>query len=82
MASVPGSTFGTWRYADSILLGGPGLDFRAWETLETGVGENEKRPIEVHCLPHLRIEMWATHLYGWSDAGYLPISRSDGGTTS
>jgi outer membrane protein OmpA-like peptidoglycan-associated protein len=28
-------------------LGGPGLDFQSWETLEAGVGENEKRPVEV-----------------------------------
>jgi hypothetical protein len=58
MASVPGSTFGTWRYADSIRLGGAGLDFQTWETLEAGVGENEKR--RVHRLTHLKIEMWAT----------------------
>ena len=44
-------------------LGAPGLDFQTWETLEAGVGENEKRQIEVHCLPHLKIEMWATQRY-------------------
>jgi hypothetical protein len=66
MASVPGSTFGTWRYADSILLGGPGLDFQTCETLEAGVGENEKRRVEVRgSHPSLeKSEGWATQLYG------------------
>ena len=71
MASVPGSTFGTWRYADSIRLGGASLDFQSWETLKAGVGESEKRRAGVHRLPHLKIEMWATHRY-WPDMGHPP----------
>ena len=41
-------------------MGGPGLDFQTWETLEAGVGENEKRRVGVHRLPYLNVEMWAT----------------------
>jgi hypothetical protein len=56
------------------LAGGPGLDFQTWETLEAGGGENEKRRVEVHRLPHLKIEMWATQLYR-SDVGHPPASH-------
>src|ERR1035437_8472888 len=45
-----------------VVRGLPGLDFQTWETLEAGVGENEKRRVGVHRLPHLKIEMWATQL--------------------
>jgi hypothetical protein len=47
-------------------MGGPGLDFQSWETLEDGVGENEKRPIEIRgSHPSLeKREGWAIQLYG------------------
>jgi len=35
-----------------IRLDETGLDFQSWETLEAGVGENEKRPVEVRGSPH------------------------------
>jgi hypothetical protein len=50
-------------------MGAPGLDFQTWETSEPGVGENEKPLVEVHRLPHLKIEMWATQRYR-SDMGH------------
>jgi hypothetical protein len=52
-------------------MGGPGLDFQTWET---SVGENESPQVEVHRIPHLKIEMWATHRY-WPDMGDPPKGR-------
>jgi hypothetical protein len=40
--------------------GAPNLGGQTRETLEAGGGENEKRRVGVHRLPHLKIEMWAT----------------------
>jgi hypothetical protein len=58
-------------YHEQWVMGGPGLDFQTWETLEAGVGENEKRRVGAHRLTHLKIEMWATRPFakcakGWS----------------
>jgi hypothetical protein len=32
---------------------------------------------EVHRLPHLKIEMWATRTFGWPDAGHPALSGFD-----
>ena len=53
-------------------MGAPGLDFQTWETSEPEDGENENPLVEVHRLPHLRIEMWATQRY-WPDMGHPPL---------
>jgi hypothetical protein len=53
-------------------MNGPGLDFQTWETSGPGDGENENKMVEVHRLPHLRIEMWGTQRY-WPDMGHPPI---------
>jgi hypothetical protein len=42
--------------------GFPRLGFQTWETSEPGVGESENSPVEVHPLPHLKIEMWARQI--------------------
>jgi hypothetical protein len=52
-------------------MGAPGLDFQTWETSRLGDSEYEKPQVEVHCLPHLKIEMCATQI-DWADLGHPP----------
>jgi hypothetical protein len=56
--------------ATLIRWDGPSLDLQSWETLEAGVGENEKQPVEVRgSHPSLeKSEGWATQLL-WFDQG-------------
>jgi len=40
--------------------GAPGLDIETWESAKLGITENNNPQVEVHRLPHLKVEMWAT----------------------
>jgi hypothetical protein len=52
MFENPEQAFGGW----------PRSGFSDLGNIELGVSEYKKPQVEVHRLPHLRIEMWATQL--------------------